>query len=259
MIVKDRARKHMESPEDKAHMEEMAKKEAEKKAQRMADDLMIKGKKLDVQGHKRCFAEFFDPNGVGERWGLIMQEEMKKQGLTHLTPDLVKSTFSRADSTPGLSGGAYGGVLWGLTHLWKYGEELALIEGVDIDRVKIGRVLKSDKAVEFCEKYKPGKYCSPNNINYKEKEAAGIIAELLGDEKLIDAMFLVLGSEGEKGKFDGEHLKELIPVIDLPDNRLSTLYAVCKGAKNKIRGVKERSNSKLVNYIKSRKMLRKGQ
>lgn len=205
---------------------------ARKKAKELSDNILIKNEELDIEGHTQYFAiqkminsgSMFD---YAVRWGKLMQAEMKKQGLNHLTKELVRDTENRADIYSCISEGIPKNFL---IAVWKHGDELAAFTGVNKDRATLWRIFTSNKAINIYNSYKPGKYCDTSDEKYRIKEAAGIIAELVDDKRFIDRMFILLGRNGTKGTYDYETLKNMIPIIHL-NNKLKTLYDVCQEAK----------------------------
>ena len=128
---------YKKSPEYKAAQLAAAQERERKEKQKLADDELIKGETLDISSLKTHFEHMVKVNSKDEygkgiidyavRWGKLMQAEMKKQGLDHLTPELVKDTDRRADIY-GMSGASasFGRNL--LIRTWKYGHELEKIE-----------------------------------------------------------------------------------------------------------------------------------
>lgn len=119
----------------------------EKKAK--ADDELIKYEVLNIDGYKNYFDQCvakssaiygeFTGNAMKDyavRWAKLMQAEMKKQNLEHLTKDLVYNTSSRAHAIESKHPHATGihtekkhDITCWLAVAWKHGEELAEITG----------------------------------------------------------------------------------------------------------------------------------
>ena len=128
---------YKKSPEYKAAQIAAAQERERKEKQKVADDALIKDEILDISSLKTHFEHMVKVNSKNEygksiidyavRWGKLMQAEMKKQGLDHLTPELVEDTDRRADIY-GMSGASasFGRNL--LIRTWKYGHELEKIE-----------------------------------------------------------------------------------------------------------------------------------
>ena len=236
---------YKKTPEYKAKQIAAAKEKAERKAKEAADNELIKDEVLDVSGFKHYFEHMVEINSKDKygkgiidyavRWGKLMQAEMKKQGLDHLTPELVENTDRRADIY-GMSGlsASFGRNL--LIFSWKHGEELAKINGYNMIDVAFMRAVKSDRAKEFCDKYKPSE---PKDFEDAQKKGGQVIAAILQDETLIRKFYEKLSDP--KG-FSEEKMAEYIPVLKLPDNDLRTLYDACDRAINIVKETKTKTN-----------------
>lgn len=238
------AEEYRKSPEYKEFMLKMEKERAAKKAQEALDDKLIKDEVLDVEGFSRHFDYMVKLNSKDRygkgiidyavRWGKIMQAEMKKQGLDHLTPELVKNADGRADIY-GMSGATATMGRNLLVTTWKHGEELAKIEGLSMNEVAFFRALNSDRAKEFCDKYKPSE---PKDFDDAINKGGKVIAAVLQDEKLVNMLYEKLS---DPAGFSEEKLHKYIPALKLPDNDWRTLHDACVRAKKQIRETKAKA------------------
>ena len=232
---------YLKSPEYKARQAQMEKERAAQKAKEALDDKLIRDEVLDVEGFKHYFDYMVKRNSKDDygkgiisyamRWGKLMQAEMKKQGLDHLTEKLVRDTDKRADIY-GMSGASASMGRNLLITTWKHGEELAKIEGMDMDDVAFFRALNSDRTKEFCDKYKP---TEPKDFDDALTKGGMVIAAVLQDEKLVDMFYENLS---DPAGFSEEKLHEYIPALKLPDNDWRTLHDACVRAKKQIKETK---------------------
>ena len=241
--VRENIQEDKKSPEYKAEQIAEAKRRAEQRSQEMADDALIKDETLNIEGYQLYFDQILAINSRSKlskdiidyavRWGKLMQAEMKKQGLKHLTPELVKDTENRVamNSLCGHTASIGRSIL---IETWKYGEELAQNYDTDYDMrdVALLRAVRSNQAQKFYSSYKPSE---AKNFEDAVKEGGHIIATVLRDEKLVRTFYNKLASsEG----VDEERMKAYIPVLKLPDNNWRTLYQSCDYAKKEILNVK---------------------
>lgn len=232
---------YKKTPEYKAKQLAAEQKQIKQKAQEAADNILIKNEVLNVEGHKRYWSESVEKNisGMGksiieyaDRWGKLMQAEMKKQGLDHLTPELVRETDRRADIY-GMSGASasFGRNL--LIMSWKHGKELAEIEGFeDMNEVAMLRTVESDRAKLFYDTYRSSE---PKDFEDAVKKGGQVIATVLQDEALVDHFYHKFSSP--KG-FSEEDVQKYIPVLKLPDNDWRTLHQACSYALKNISNTK---------------------
>lgn len=142
--MKKSAEAYQNSPEGiKAAAEEKARQE--KKAREDAEvSELIKDEVLELTAEKawkvgaKINAECPGAIHYAERWGKLMQLEMRKQGTNVLNIGIVRATKFKADNI-GMSGttGAYACNL--LIQCWKHGAELGRIEGfsaVDVEEAR---------------------------------------------------------------------------------------------------------------------------
>lgn len=235
---------YRKSPKYQADQIAAKQREAKQKLQEAEDNKLIKDESLNLDGHKRYWTEMVEKNvdkfkstlQFAERWGKVMQAEMKKQGLEHLTPEMVKETRLRADIY-GMSGTTAALARNLLVMSWKHGEELAKIEGFeDMTEVAMMRAIKSDRVKLFYDTYRPS---VPKDFDDAVKKAGQVIAAVLQDEALVKKFGEKLASP--RG-FSEEELQEYIPVLKLPDNDWRTLHNACHFAIKNIKEVKANTN-----------------
>ena len=126
-----------------------AKARAEKKAKEDAVvSELIKDEVLELTAEKawkKSVQVNIDPYGSGvvryaERWGKLMQVEMRQRGASVLTKEIVDATKFRADNE-GMSGFSWSCARNLLIQCWKYGAELGKFEGFTADKVQKARRL----------------------------------------------------------------------------------------------------------------------
>ena len=126
-----------------------AKARAEKKAKEDAEvSELIKDEVLELTAEKAWKKSLLvntDPYGSGvvryaERWGKLMQVEMRQRGASVLTKEIVDATKFRADNE-GMSGFSWSCARNLLIQCWKYGAELGKFEGFSADKVQKARRL----------------------------------------------------------------------------------------------------------------------
>ena len=145
-IMEENAEAYRNSPEGiKAAAEEKARKE--KKAREAAEvSELIKDEVLELTAEKawkKSVQVNIDPYGssvvrYAERWGKLMQVEMRKQGAAVLTKDIVEATKFKADNE-GMTGFSWSCARNQLIQCWKHGAELGRIEGfsaVDVQNAR---------------------------------------------------------------------------------------------------------------------------
>ena len=123
------------SPEHVEAVLNIHKKIEQENKQIALDETLIAEEKLNVEGHTENYKNTVEANsGAGSvivkharYWGKLMQIEMKKQNLQHLTPEIAKDTAHRADMKFGLSAAQFFASRNCLNINWKYGQELAEI------------------------------------------------------------------------------------------------------------------------------------
>lgn len=240
--------KYEQTPEYKAKQEARAKEEAAKKLQQVRDDMLIRDEVLDLRGFERYFKymESVNNNSFGKsileyakRWGKLMQAEMKKQGLDHLTSELVRDTDGRADIF-GMSGASASCGRNLLIMTWKYGKELGKIEGFQEEQIDFERASKSDRAYEFYDNY-PKNAVEPKDFEDGLTKAGHVIATVFQDEKLVDMFYKKLA---EPSGIDEKEVQSYIPVLKLPSNEWQSFYEACSRAKKEIRQSRSNANDK---------------
>ena len=147
-IMEKNAEAYRNSPEGiKAAAE--AKARAEKKAKENAVvSELIKDEVLELTAEKawkKSVQVNIDPYGSGvvryaERWGKLMQVEMRQRATSVLTKEVVDATKFRADNE-GMSGFSWSCARNLLIQCWKYGAELGKFEGFSADKVQKARRL----------------------------------------------------------------------------------------------------------------------
>ena len=124
-----------------------AKARAEKKAKEDAEvSELIKNEVLELTAEKawkkseKINAEYSGVFHYAERWGKLMQVEMRLSGRMVLGIGTILLTMHKADNI-GMSGttGTYARNL--LIQCWKYGEQLGLLVGLPKDKVREARRL----------------------------------------------------------------------------------------------------------------------
>ena len=143
------------SPEYIAKWQDLHKQIAAEKTQVAADEKLIENETLNVEGHVRNFEHTLKLNSDAalitnhaQYWGKLMQIEMKKQNLDHLTPEVAKDTAHRADMKFGLSAYQFFASRDCLGVNWKYGQELAEIylkDPAELQALKDQREATQDK------------------------------------------------------------------------------------------------------------------
>ena len=125
-----------------------AKARAEKKAKEDAEvSELIKDEVLELTAEKawnKSLRVNTDPYGSGvmryaERWGKLMQVEMRQRGTEVLTKEIVEETKFRADNE-GMSGFSWGCARNLLIECWKYGAKLGELEGFEVDEIREARL-----------------------------------------------------------------------------------------------------------------------
>ena len=123
--------------------------QTEKKAKEDAEvSELIKDEVLELTAEKAWKKSLLvntDPYGSGvvryaERWGKLMQVEMRQRGASVLTKKIVNATKFRADNE-GMSGFSWSCARNLLIQCWKYGAELGKFEGFTADKVQKARRL----------------------------------------------------------------------------------------------------------------------
>ena len=126
-----------------------AKARAEKKAKEDAEvSELIKDEVLELTAEKawnKSLRVNTDPYGSGvmryaERWGKLMQVEMRQRGTEVLTKEIVEETKFRADNE-GMSGFSWSCARNLLIQCWKHGAKLGKFEGFTADKVREARCL----------------------------------------------------------------------------------------------------------------------
>ena len=145
-IMERNAEAYRNSPEGiKSAAEAKARKE--KKAREAAEvSELIKDEILELTAEKawkKSVQVNTDPYGSGvvryaERWGKLMQVEMRKQGASVLIKNIVEATKFKADNE-GMSGFSWSCARNLLIQCWKHGAELGKIEkipAVDVEEAR---------------------------------------------------------------------------------------------------------------------------
>ncbi len=226
--------------------------ELAKKLKKVADDKLIEGEEYNADGHKLYFdqevaksAEEFNTSSVAYalRWGKLMQAEMKRQGLSVPTWQLVEDAQKRANIY-GKYAAHYGATL--LMATWKYGVEAADAMGYDADEAVLYRATRSDRAMEFYNKYKQTK---PKDEDDAIKKNGQILATVLQDEALVE-QFHKRVENGSKEIVEVEQMHSYIPILDIKKNDLYTLSESCNYAIAQIRTVKAKTVEKIISSPK---------
>lgn len=223
---------YKKTPEYKAKEEARKAKEAAERAQKIKDDELIKDEVLNVEGFKIYFDKQVENNYSGkfgksiidyaDRWGRVMQAEMKRQGLDHLTEEIVSSTEFRTDIY-GMSGASASFARNLLLVAWKHGDEMAKFVRCP-DNLKLFKATHSDKAIDFYNNYK-----AKDGLSFEEQVAEGgkVIAGVLKSEDLIKDFY---SRFSDPAGFSEKDVQEYIPVLKLPDNDWRTLHSACAHA-----------------------------
>ena len=128
---------------------ERSRKEILKKAKEDAEvSELIKDEVLELTAEKawnKSLRVNTDPYGSGvmryaERWGKLMQVEMRQRGTEVLTKEIVEETKFRADNE-GMSGFSWSCARNLLIQCWKHGAKLGKFEGFTADKVREARCL----------------------------------------------------------------------------------------------------------------------
>ncbi|MBR1648674.1 MAG: hypothetical protein IJ689_03645 [Alphaproteobacteria bacterium] len=210
---------YLNSPQYKIDQMRRAKEEEKRKQERLADDRLIEGIKLDTEGHTLAFEESKKKNsdsyGKGiiayaDRWGRMMQAKMAEQGLTHLTLEIANSTEMRADIY-GMSGSSAGFARGLLVRTWKYGRELGEINGYEADKITFYRTISRDDVIELGERVKenPDLLKGKDYAETLEKHARSLSA-VFPDEMLIKKL---VNDNTEGGTLDVEGMKLDLPML----------------------------------------------
>ena len=234
---------------DKLYMEKYNKEEKsveqeiESARVRMAAvDRMLAGETFDTAGFTSYFDDIVRKNRgmFGEdldavvRWGKLMQSEMKKQGLNHLTAEIAEETKARA--LP--KGEVFFGAKYAMYVAWKHGRELAAFDkNEDLLRLDTLKACYSDRTQEFCDKFK-------SNSNDEVSKNAMILANIFQDEKLVDNFYNMVMLNKVKGWNEHKTLNELtqnyIPILSWPSNKTESLKAACDMATVNIQQARDR-------------------
>lgn len=181
--------KNEHSPEYIEKWQEMQKQIATEKAQVAADEKLIENETLNIEGHVNNFEHTVKLNSEADfitnhaqYWGKLMQIEMKRQNLDHLTPEIAKDTAHRANMKFGLSAYQFFASHNCLSVNWKYGQELAEIyikDPSEIQAIKEQRNAIQDKD------------SSTRLGKLRKRIARGVdkVTEATGAQKIADAVF----------------------------------------------------------------------
>ena len=116
-------------------------------------DMKIANETLDVSGHTTEYASAKkqlekDYNSIltmTNRWGCLMQAEMKTQNKERLTSDIYQKSRENAWAGFPVDPIAYTVATQLLSVTWKHGEDFAKFEGMDLSSVKEARSVFADK------------------------------------------------------------------------------------------------------------------
>ena len=144
--MNDNYESYRNSPEGiKAAAEQKAREEKKQKDDAEVDEL-VKDEVLELTAPK-CWEHSAEINkdayGAGviryaERWGKLMQIEMRTSKTEILTKEIQEATQFKADNE-GMSGFSWSCGRNLLIQAWKYGDQLGKLEGLDDNKIKEAR------------------------------------------------------------------------------------------------------------------------
>ncbi|MDR2901768.1 MAG: hypothetical protein LBU87_01480 [Lactobacillales bacterium] len=137
---------YLESPQYLIDQKAVAKEAAKKNVADKDVDQMIAGQKLELSAPvvwEKIVAVNKDFYGAGvvayaDRWGRLMQAEMQERKVKKLTPEIVEATEFKADNL-GMSGFSASCGRNFLIRCWVHGEELGVINGIDLLTIRKSR------------------------------------------------------------------------------------------------------------------------